>query len=682
MRKLLLINILTLSYLTSVNASEVRFSFSSLQDPATRSAYSEPDSVEMLLPEVEVIDKPASKAITSSAPVYQLDAKAIEQLAVTDISDAMRRLPGVTLRDYGGLGGLKTISVRGLGSEHTAVMYDGVPLSDIKSGQVDLSRYSLSYLNSIDLHSGDNDDIFIPARAVAGANTLSLSSFNNRVKAADATDVTVKMMAGSFGFLNPSARIERSWKEGFKLIATGDYIHSDNDFPFDLKNGSVTTREKRTHSNINSWNASLDAIYQRNRTRLNAKLYYFDSSRNLPGPVIYYVSDSNESLKERNAFGQLSLRKMFSSVFSLMAHAKFDWASTRYADVKAIYPGGRLDNRYIQREATAAATLLATPIEKWSASYSADWAFQNLSGNKVDLSRPSRNSLLQSLAVKYRSDLISVTGRLLWSLYHNSVKNGEAAKNENRLSPSLNVSVKPFGSQNLFLRGSYKNIFRLPTFSELYFDHYGTINLNPEITDQLNVGATYEKTSWGSLAELSLTADAYFNQVKNKIVAVPYNMFIWTMTNLGKVKVYGLDFTLSATFNINQKNKLLLNGSYSYQRARPRTSPESSDWNKQVAYVPWNSGAGSISWLNPWVNVVLHSTATGKRYTISSNLPDTKIDGFIDTGLSLYRSFAVKRSEFEVRFDVLNLFDTQYELVARYPMPGRSWRVSLEYHLK
>lgn len=674
MRKLIFIQLLTIGYLTSANAAEVGFSIFKPDSPT--------DSVDQLLPEVEVIKEPVDRNISSSVPTYGVDAEAISQLAVTDISDAMRRLPGVTLRDYGGLGGLKTISVRGLGSEHTAVLYDGVPLSDIKSGQVDLSRYSLSYLNSIDLHSGDNDDIFIPARANAGASTLSITSFNDRLRPSDAIDATVKMQAGSFGFLNPSARLERSWSRGLKLITTGDYVHSDNDFPFDLKNGSGTTREKRTHSNINSWNASLDAIWQRNRTRMNAKLYYFDSSRNLPGPVIYYVSDSKEHLKEQNAFGQFSLREGLSSVFSFMAHAKFDWSSTEYSDIKAIYPEGRLDNRYIQREVTAAATLLATPFDKWSASYSADWAIQNLTGNKVEEIRPWRNSILQSIALKYKSDIVSVTPRLLWALYYNRTRGEVEAKDENRLSPSINMSVKPLSHRNFFIRASYKNIFRLPTFSELYFDHYGTVNLDPEITDQFNVGATFEKTSLGCISDMAVTTDSYFNQVRNKIVAVPYNMFIWTMTNLGKVKVFGVDVTLSATFEINASNKLLLNGSYSYQRARPRTSPESSDWNKQVAYVPWNSGAASISWLNPWVNVVVHSTSTGKRYTTSANLPDTKIDGYIDSGLSFYRCFNVKRSEIEARVDILNLFDTQYELVARYPMPGRSWRISLEYHIK
>ncbi len=125
---------------------------------------------------VEVTSSRAAKTLTSSAPLHSLDADRMKVTGVTDISDAMHRLPGVTLRDYGGAGGLKTVSVRGFGAGHTAVVYDGISLSDCQSGQIDVSRYSLDNVGSLSMIIGDNDDIFIPARAAASAATLSIST--------------------------------------------------------------------------------------------------------------------------------------------------------------------------------------------------------------------------------------------------------------------------------------------------------------------------------------------------------------------------------------------------------------------------------------------------------------------------------------------------------------------------
>lgn len=127
------------------------------------------------------------------------------------------------------------------------------------------------------------------------------------------------------------------------------------------------------------------------------------------------------------------------------------------------------------------------------------------------------------------------------------------------------------------------------------------------------------------LSNITLTCDGYINHVKNKIVAVPYNMFVWRMTNLGKVRVFGLDATISSEYVVTDKQSLILTGSYSYQRAQPRTNPGSSEWMKQVAYIPLNSGSASLSWLNSWVNGVIHFTGCSPRYTTNSNIPETKL---------------------------------------------------------
>ena len=61
---------------------------------------------------------------------------------------ALKRFAGVQVKDYGGVGGMKTVNIRGLGAGHTGVTYDGVQVGDCQSGQVDLSASRLTMSHS------------------------------------------------------------------------------------------------------------------------------------------------------------------------------------------------------------------------------------------------------------------------------------------------------------------------------------------------------------------------------------------------------------------------------------------------------------------------------------------------------------------------------------------------------
>lgn len=120
---------------------------------------------------------------------------------------------------------------------------------------------------------------------------------------------------------------------------------------------------------------------------------------------------------------------------------------------------------------------------------------------------------------------------------------------------------------------------------------------------------------------------------------------------------------------------------YSWQRVQPRTNPADPDYNKQVAYTPQHSGAASISWQNPWADVVFHATGVSERYGTNANLPVTRIKGYIECGATLMRTFRFHGYSLDLRFDLLNIFDKQYEVVVDYPMPGRSWKATATFEL-
>ncbi len=645
-----------------------------------RTAYEAADTAGRNLQEFEVVSERVRREVTSTAPLFNLTNERMKTMGVTDISDALHRLPGINIRDYGGAGGMKTVSVRGFGTTHTGVIYDGIVLSDCQSGKIDLSRYSLDNVGSLSLIVGDNSDIFVPAKASASAASIIISSMSVPGPMDSLWHVTGQMRFGSFGTYNPYFKVGKSLTPKFSFSVIGEYTHAKNDYPFTLENGKLVTRERRNNSMMNSWHGEINTRWRLTpASMLDAKVYYYDNNRQLPGPVILYNPVCHEKLRDRNFFGQLTYKNLSLSKFSFQGLAKFNWDASLYHDEDGKYPGGILDEDYFQREVYVSGSALYVPTDKLAFNYSADYFYNNLTTNQMEVVGPWRHSVLQSFTGKFQNSWLLATARLLWSIYDNGVKEGISSKDENKLSPSLSVSVQPMRNRLFFIRASYKNIFRMPTFNETYYFRMGSTSLKPEDTDQFNFGLTWQYNSTNWLNALVLTGDVYYNNVKDKIVALPTNMFIWTMTNMDKARAFGADVTASATFNIARRQSLVFAGNYSWQRVQPRTSPTDPDYNKQVAYTPIHSGAASLSWENPWVDVVVHTTGASDRYGTSSNLPITRIKGYMEMGAALIRSFKIKRNTIDLRFDLTNILDTQYEIVGNYPMPGRAWKFTVTY---
>lgn len=637
---------------------------------------------------VTVTESQRRHTLTSTAPLHRLDRRDMLSMGITDMADALHRLPGITLRDYGGAGGMKTVSVRGFGAKHTGVSYDGVMLSECQSGEIDLSRYSLDNVEGLSLTIGDNDDIFIPARQSSTPAVLNIETLRMRT---DDTrpHLTAQVKQGSFGLISPFVRYEQNLSNRFAFSLVGEYTYADNDYPYSIQNGNETVSDRRSNSRMNSWHGELNFLYQTNRvSRLSGKLYYYDNDRQLPGQVHYYTNLSGEALRDRNAFGQLLYQTRWDDKLSLKWLAKYNWAESVYRD--RMMQGGVNDASYWQREVYSSAVLLYTPDERWAMDYSMDYAFNNLNGSswRTLVGKPYRHTMLQSATAKYQSRRLKVIVRLLLSLYLNGQSEMPAttrqdvqqnsADNMQRLSPSLSVSYKLLADQDLYVRASYKNIFRSPTFNESYYYHYGSTNLKPESTDQLNVGVTYT-APLSRRNMLTVTLDGYYNRVKDMIVAVPQNMFVWTCVNLDKVRSYGLDATMRASRQVAEGHQVAVAGSYSYQRVEDRNNPDATTYGYQVAYMPRHQGSLSVSYENPWVNVSLHGTSVSSRWPNNNHYEGTLIAGYTDCGATLWRQFRWHRHQLEARFDLKNVFDKHYEIVANYPMPGRNYQISINY---
>ena len=624
--------------------------------------------------------------IKSASPRYTLDNTNFSRLGVTDIADAVHRLPGITLRDYGGAGGMKTVSVRGMGAQNTGVSYDGIALSDCQTGQIDLQRYTMEGVKSMQLNVAGNDDIFMPARNASSSALLSITSLDN-TDLYSPTRCKAQLALGAWGYTNPMVQVRTSWHERLAFSATADYVYAENDYPFTIPNASTSMHKRRTNSMMNQWHGETSLLWKVNdRNRLTAKLYYYDNDRQLPGPVHYYTEETSETLHDRNAFAQARWLATLNDNLQLMVNGKFNWTSSDYQIGKP--SGGITDSQYWQREAYASAALLYNPIHNLSLNYSADYVMNNMNSSLSVASKPCRHSILQAAAAKVCISRFTLLARGIYSVYLNdshaaTAANGlpsginaqtESAPDEHNLVPSLSLSYRPFLQEEFYIRASWKKIFRMPTFNELYYYHLGNPMLSPEKTNQWNIGLTWQSDRTRPFGA-TLTADGYLNTVTDKIVSIPYNMFVWRTVNIGKVKIYGIDVTADMSFTLISRHTIGLTANYSYQRAKNETF-QGKFYGLQIAYTPEYSGSATLYWTNPWVNLSATADGMSRRWATNEHNPSTDIPGFVEYSLTAYRSHKAFGCTFTLSASVINITDKQYEIVRRYPMPGRGWKLN------
>lgn len=627
------------------------------------------------LSNVEVVAKARRAPTREATPLQVMDRAGIERLGLQDLSEAVKRFSGVTVQDYGGIGGLKTVSVRSLGAKHTAVSYDGVTVTDAQSGQIDISRFSLDNVETVELAIGQADEIFQTARLYASAGALNIQTARPDFSSSP-FHFKAQLKGGSFGLVNPYLRYEQKMGDRWSATWEGDFLRADGQYPFTLINGEQTEQKKRKNSDIETWRTEMNLSGRVGREgRLSVKGYYFESERGLPGSVILYNDYSGERLWDKNAFMQAHYRMQVGERFEWQAIGKYNYAWNRYQDINNKYPGGKQVDRYTQNEYYGSASGLYRLTDRFSFSLAEDFFVNTLDNTLPGCPYPKRYSSLTAAAARYQDGRLTITASLLGTYMTERVREGDVPPDRKRLSPSVSASWRVWPDRNLRVRVSYKDIFRVPTFNDMYYLRIGNTDLRPEKATQYNAGLTWSGVLPG-MSFLTFSADGYYNRVADKIVAMP-TMFIWKMMNMGEVRIGGADVNVSAGIPVYGPVELQIQGAYTFQHAVDVTDPEAKNYRNQIPYTPRHAGTVSVSLMNPWLNVSYSLVAAGDRYALPQNIEDNRIDRYTEHSLSVNREWKVGGCRLRLQGELLNLTDRTYEVIQFYPMPGRSWRLTL-----
>ncbi len=546
------------------------------------------------------------------------------------VADALGLNPGLHVGDNGGFSGLKTVSLRGMGSAHTAVYVDGVRLANVQSGQSDLGMLGLENMESAVVDYAQNGIYFRTAKPRFADSPVAGN---------------VRFSAGSFGTYLPSARLDFCLSDRLALCADASGVVSKG-------NHTYGDGLERVNNDVRQVRAGLDLFGTMDRGEYHLKTFFNQAERGTPGPTGWPSADRQNDL---NVFLQASAFRRFSSLYTLHLTSKVSYDdigySSAYGDSRFGQTGFQLNSSHDFQ------------LRRWlKISLAADVHWDGLKSSYYGM---SRTTAFAALASSFRTGRFSADVALECTGAFD-----REAETHVAVSPSAGFRYRFF--KGLDLTGFARRAYRIPTFNELYYTGYGNPDLKPEDAWMAGLGLDFTR-SLGDSWVLKGKLDGFFNLLRDKITSAPSELdpAIWFPYNIGKVSSAGCDvntgFVRSGSWTYS------LDVRWAFQSAVDRTEG-SATYGSQIPYVARHTiiADASVSWKG-WSLVPLWQCRAGRTDGTGA------VPAWNTLDLSFSKTFHVGRhGELTARLMSKNIMGYSYEVVSGYPMPGRSLICGIE----
>lgn len=607
-------------------------------------------------------DKTYEKTASALTPVTIISREELERAGAWQISDALSSVPGIFIKNYGGLGGLKTISLRGATASQTAILLNGVRLNSTQNGQLDLSALPASLIEEIEITRGGASTQY-GGNAVSGAVNISTNGFK------DSSFFKTNAQYGSFKSSLLSAHGGWNYDDSTGISALGEFLKSDGDFPFYYNQFGENIVLQRENGDFKNISGLLTGKFPFKNWLFSAQALGRKTERGTPGAVVQgRVESARARLNENDLILSLGSFKNISEnvSFDFLISSKFN--TLRYTDPDLTFGGNNGENTFKSREVNAQSTSKIF-FKNWFGHISAEAGFAELNGDNLE---PGVGANVQRTngAISIRTEREFRPDSLLKITLHGGMRLDYFSDAGVAASPLLGAAASPF--KNLLFRAQWSYNFRPPSFTEMYYLNYGNSLLKPERSHSVNLGAV-----WQPFVKALFETEFFFLHTAGQIAGVPKNPVQWSAQNIGLVITRGLEcsvfFTVSDEFS--------LRGTYTFQRATDE-SAESYSRGKQVVYVPQQIASANIQYgffKNGFFKSAagLHVQFSGERYSLPDNSGDSRLPQYLTLDANLTQEIFFKNFSFKLRAEALNIFDEKYAVIRNYPMPGRSFRIGV-----
>jgi outer membrane cobalamin receptor len=570
----------------------------------------------------------------------------------------LESISSLQIRDYGGVGNMKTISLRGTSAGHTLLMLDGQQINNPQNGEVDLSLISIDHIERIEIVRGGSSAIY-GSDAIGGVvHIITRDTDMNK-----AFELNLKQTIASFNTYAIESSIMGS-VSNLNFISSYQYLHSKSDFSYVNPLGIA---ENRINNDISRHHLFTQIKYDLSKFQrgeyLQLNYNYVNSDRGAPGTTSYPFPYARMQDEQHNINLRYST-KTKDQRHKAVAQAYYSFNKNHYVNehpTEVMFPSNdRYNNEAIGSEIQVTSFFLPQLILNYGISLRGD-IFNNVGlGEKYD--RLSYAVYLVDESVfRFNNPLISSL-KLTPSLRYNG--NNKFIDN---LSPKMGLLIDLGSADDFSLKGNIGYNYRIPTFNDLYWpaDAYSIGNplLQPEYGMDWDAGFRFnnEYLSFESM---------YFDQKLTNLIVWQAENWVWAPQNIAQARINGIENTLNAKF---LDNIIRVTANYTFMNALDVTNESFT----RLTYRPQHSADLSIRLNYHHASLSYKTHINGKRYTESTNSEDMALPAYILNSIALRYQWNTKMIKLDGVLEINNLFDVSYSMMKDMPMPGREVRLTL-----
>ncbi|MGD9900589.1 MAG: TonB-dependent receptor plug domain-containing protein [Calditrichaceae bacterium] len=563
---------------------------------------------------------------------------------------------GIFVKSYGGQGQLQTISIRGMSSEQTQLLFDGIPINGLQLGSADLGQYGAGQVGSLEIYRGGSA-LFGGSGAIGGSVNL------HPEKPSDRIGYEFNAGLGSFNTSNYGLSVDLPFKN-YRQKITIEKSSGDNDYTTHYRNADVTLQNRDFERMNLNYYGILDLDYNKQID------IFFSNYRNEAGAPDPFVSPTAESANlarrddDYTLFKLRFIRQSKKGGYSVQTYVRNEWMG--YDDPSVILYNQALHSIHFNRERglQARGNYLATHHLLVHTGFEGAWQYINSTDAGVHEKRRLAGYLLLDW------EAFRDIGRLEAVHLNASARMESDSQFGKVLLPGFGFSANINHTQ---IYGSVARNYRAPTFNDLYWRPGGNPDLNAEESVNAEMGIDFEQRIRPGIVNINLTG--YTNRVDNQIKWLPAGNY-WTPENILEVFSRGWEIEIGLSDH-ERVNSLELNYTRGKsEKSRPEFKGDKTDGN-QLPYIPreqWTIRA-QTGW--KFTRIGFQGTGMGFRYeTLQNNL-----EGILPSN-TVWRiwsgfDFFVSGHNLTLNLAMENIFDLDYKLISGYPMPPRQYFVSI-----
>ncbi len=602
-----------------------------------------------------------------------------------NVSDCIERAVGVQIRESGGIGSFSSMTLRGAAREQIRVYLDGILLNDASGGGVDLSRFSVSDVDALEIYRGMTP-LNLGNAGIGGAVNI------RTLRCDPGTGGGVSLGGGSFGTCRFSGLGNHRTGQGRYLVSI-DALKSENDFPVENDNGTTwNTDDDRTEDRNNADVEQLNVLAKAGwkapfSGKLDLAYQYFDKAQGLPARDNTPAANTRLDTRRHVATLQWSKEKGVYRNGNVRMRLNYIHKNECYDDSHGHIGLGIQKTDYRNRrysgdcyaEWVSDRHALSLFFETVCETYDAD---ESVVTKNVDLAAVE-NTRVQVMAGCQDAMIVDngrwvVTPALRLTWLEDRIESGAdrwgnpvADSTDVRLHPAPQIGVRWQMTPRVRIKANAGRFVREPSFFERFGDR-GFFLGNPALDEEkglnLDTGIHWNLPAMGCLHSLQAGVTGFYTDVSDLITRSYDSRGVGKSENVSEARIVGIETEGSVFLD----TWLRVSGNLTWQDTQNRSAIGAFDGKQLAGQFRW-SGMGRVEVLKAPVRWYAEYRYANGMYYDTANLLPAKARRELNTGLT------IDRGRYAMQLDVTHVTDAAYEAFNGYPVPGRAFFVSIRY---